>query len=81
MRVTVVGSGASAVHFAQTMLERGHDVRMVDAGRTRGPAVLPEDSFEDLKLHLEDPAAHFLGERFEAAVNITDGLITELEEI
>ncbi len=66
MRIAVVGSGASAVHFAQTALERGHQVVMVDVGNERPPAVRPEDSFEDLKRNLEDPVAHLLGARFES---------------
>ena len=32
--VTVVGCGASALHFALTLLERGHRVTLVDVGRT-----------------------------------------------
>lgn len=66
MRIAVIGSGASAVHFAQTALERGHDVVMVDVGRGKPPAVRPGDSFEELKRNLEDPFAHFLGTRFES---------------
>ena len=31
-RVLVVGSGASGVHFALSLLERGHHVTMVDGG-------------------------------------------------
>lgn len=66
MRVVVVGSGASAVHFAQTVWERGADVLMVDVGREHGARPRPDDSFEELKQQLDDPVAHFLGERFEA---------------
>jgi choline dehydrogenase-like flavoprotein len=64
--VLVVGSGASAVHFAQSALERGHDVTMVDVGRRRPDPVRPDDSFEDLKRNLDDPVAHLLGESFES---------------
>jgi choline dehydrogenase-like flavoprotein len=64
--VVVVGSGASAVHHAQSLLERGEAVLMLDVGRARRPAVRPDDGFEDLKRNLEDPVAHLLGERFEA---------------
>ena len=32
-RVSVVGSGASGVHFALTLLEKGYDVTMLDVGR------------------------------------------------
>ncbi|MFN8178463.1 MAG: GMC oxidoreductase [bacterium] len=65
MRVVVVGSGASAVHFARTLLDRGDDVLMVDVGREGPPPINVEDSFEDLKRNLEDPAAYLLGERLE----------------
>jgi len=66
LSVVVVGSGASAVHFAQSALEKGHDVAMLDVGRTRPDPVRPADSFEDLKRNLEDPVAHFLGSRYES---------------
>jgi len=68
MSIVVVGSGASAVHFAASALERGHEVTMVDVGRTRPDPVRPEDDFEELKRHLDDPVAHLLGERFESVV-------------
>ncbi len=66
MTVTVVGSGASAVHFARTLLERGHDVEMVDVGLDRPEPVRPEDTFEELKRNADDPAALFLGRDFES---------------
>jgi len=64
-RIVVVGSGPSGVHFAQTVLEKGHEVLMLDVGHERPPAVLPEASFDQLKQQLDDPAAYFLGEHFE----------------
>jgi choline dehydrogenase-like flavoprotein len=66
VNILVVGSGASAVHFAQSALEKGHEVTMVDVGRERPAPVRPGDSFEDLKRNLDDPVAHLLGENFEA---------------
>jgi choline dehydrogenase-like flavoprotein len=66
MKIVVVGSGASAVHFTLSALERGHEVLMLDVGHRRPDPVRPADSFEDLKRNLDDPAAHFLGERYEA---------------
>ncbi|NNE43308.1 MAG: hypothetical protein HKN12_03795, partial [Gemmatimonadetes bacterium] len=68
MSVTVVGSGASAVHFALTALEKGHHVTMLDVGRERPAPVNPQDGFEDLKHNLEDPVEHFLGKEFQAVV-------------
>ena len=41
--MTVVGAGASAVHFARSLLEAGHEVVMVDVGRDRPDPVRPED--------------------------------------
>ncbi len=66
MRLTIVGSGASAVHCAATALDRGLEVEMIDVGRHGANAVRPHDSFERLKETHLDPAAYFLGERFEA---------------
>jgi choline dehydrogenase-like flavoprotein len=66
--LTVVGSGASAVHFALSALERGHHVVMVDVGREGTEAERPDDSFLELKAGLEDPAAYFLGARYEGVV-------------
>jgi choline dehydrogenase-like flavoprotein len=68
MSVVVVGSGASAVHFARSALSRGHEVVMLDVGRERPAPVRPNDGFEDLKRNLRDPVGHFLGARFEAVI-------------
>lgn len=64
-RVLVVGSGPSAVHFAQTVLEKGYEVTMIDLGRTGLSPEMPDKSFPDLKEQLDDPARFFLGEQFE----------------
>jgi GMC oxidoreductase len=64
--VLVVGSGASAVQFAHTALDRGVAVTMIDVGREAAPQPRPEDGYEDLKRNLPDPIAHFLGENFES---------------
>jgi choline dehydrogenase-like flavoprotein len=66
MTLVVVGSGASACHFALTALERGAAVTMIDVGLRGTAPIRPEDSFERLKETLPDPAAYFLGESFEA---------------
>ncbi len=66
-RVLVVGSGASGVHFAQSMLERGASVELVDVGYARAPAVHPESDFSALKDHSPD-GRYFLGEAGEAVV-------------
>ncbi len=59
--VIVVGSGASAVHFSLSALEQGWEVTMLDVGHARPTPVRPEDSFDELKRNLDDPAAYFLG--------------------
>jgi choline dehydrogenase-like flavoprotein len=68
VRVTVVGSGASGVHFARTALDLGHEVTMVDVGHERRPAVLPDTDFTGLKEQLEDPVDYFLGANFQGVV-------------
>jgi choline dehydrogenase-like flavoprotein len=67
-KITVVGSGATGVHFALTALEKGHDVTMLDVGYTGPKTVNPEQSFDQLKCRLEDPVHYFLGEQFESVV-------------
>ena len=66
--VTVVGSGASAVHFAQTALERGWSVTLFDVGRARPAHVRPDLSFEGLKEHHARSSEYFLGENFEGVL-------------
>lgn len=66
--ITVVGSGASGVHFALSLLRRGCRVTMIDVGRRSGDAVLPEASLNGLKDLLPNPSDYFLGERFEAVL-------------
>ena len=63
-RVVIVGSGASGVHFALSLLKKGYDVLMLDVGHSGAEPVSEDDSFIDLKTSLEDPAAYFLGEDF-----------------
>ncbi len=66
--MVVVGSGASAVHFALTALEKGREVLMLDVGRQRPAPVMPEASWAELKAQLPDPATYFLGDRFESVL-------------
>ena len=66
--VTVVGSGASGVHFALTLLRKGMRVRMLDVGRRGSNPVLPGASLNGLKRELPDPVSWFLGEDFGAAL-------------
>jgi choline dehydrogenase-like flavoprotein len=67
-RLVIVGSGASAVHFALSALEKGDEVVMLDVGRERPLPVRPEASLADLKQELEDPVEYFLGRNFESVL-------------
>jgi choline dehydrogenase-like flavoprotein len=67
-RVVIVGSGASGVHFAWSILSKGYDVVMLDVGRVKPPVVRPQDSFLELKQYLDDPVRYFLGCDYEAVV-------------
>jgi len=67
-RVVVVGSGASGVHFAQTLLKRGRPVTMLDVGRPRPAPVEPEATLDGLKEKLPDPASYFLGDALEGVL-------------
>jgi hypothetical protein len=69
VKITVVGSGASGVHFALSALKKGHQVEMLDVGYSAPPNVNPEFSFIDIKSKLEDPVAYFLGENYETVVS------------
>lgn len=67
-RFVVVGSGASAVHFALSVLERGHEVLMLDVGREKPATTMPEASLAELKDQLDDPVEYFLGRSFESVL-------------
>jgi choline dehydrogenase-like flavoprotein len=67
-KITVVGSGASAVHFALSVLKKGHHVTMLDVGFRAPEQVNPEDTFTRLKCSLKDPANYFLGKNFEGVI-------------
>jgi choline dehydrogenase-like flavoprotein len=66
--ILVVGSGASGVHFAQTALEMGHRVTMLDVGYDAPAAVHAGETVNGLKERLDDPVDYFLGERFESLI-------------
>jgi choline dehydrogenase-like flavoprotein len=63
-KVVIVGSGASGVHFALSLLRKGYEVHMLDVGASGAEAVNREDNFVELKAKLSDPAAYFLGKDF-----------------
>lgn len=66
--ITIVGSGASAVHFALSVLEKGYAVTMLDVGYPPGEAVHPREPLNGLKENLADPVEYFLGRKFESLI-------------
>jgi choline dehydrogenase-like flavoprotein len=66
--IVVVGSGASAVHFAQTALALGRRVLMLDVGYPKPAPVQPQASLNQLKAELDDPVRYFLGEKYESLI-------------
>lgn len=66
MKILVVGSGPTGVHFALTALRKSHQVLMLDVGRTTPASVMPGEDFLGLKSRLPDPAGYFLGTDFAA---------------
>jgi choline dehydrogenase-like flavoprotein len=64
-KILIVGSGASGVHFALSVLKKGYDVTMIDVGYEKPDIANPEDNWMDLKNQLNDPAGYFLGQNFE----------------
>ncbi|MFQ5697637.1 MAG: GMC oxidoreductase [Myxococcota bacterium] len=66
--IVVVGSGPSGLHFAQTLLEKGHAVRLLDVGHPRPDAALSDLDLDGLKRSLPDPTRYFLGDRWQSLV-------------
>lgn len=67
-KIVIVGSGASGVHFALSLLRKGHQVKMLDVGHPPSNISNPEGSFNDLKSNLNDPIEYFLGKDFQAVI-------------
>lgn len=66
--VTIVGSGASAVHFALSVLQMGYTVTMLDVGYAKPETVNPKDTLNGLKENLADPVGYFLGKKYQALI-------------
>jgi choline dehydrogenase-like flavoprotein len=66
--VVVVGSGASGVQFALSVLRKGYQVLLLDVGYRGREPVNPEHHLETLKESLDDPVGYFLGRRFESVI-------------
>ena len=67
-KIVIIGSGASGVHFALTVLQKGYDVVMIDVGHAKPKPENPTDTFETLKKTLPDPTRYFLGTHYEGVV-------------
>jgi len=65
--VLIVGSGASGVHFALSLLRKNYRVVMVDIGNRKPAPVRPDADFVALR-EMEDPAGYFLGGKYEALI-------------
>jgi len=64
--IIIVGSGASAVHFALSAILKGHSVKMLDVGFQKPEMINPNYSFDELKQFISDPVKYFLGNDYEA---------------
>jgi choline dehydrogenase-like flavoprotein len=68
VKILIIGSGPTGVHFALSVLRKNHQVTMIDVGTVRPAMALPDENFTGLKQSLDDPVRYFLGERFDAAI-------------
>jgi choline dehydrogenase-like flavoprotein len=67
-KVLIVGSGASGVHFALTLLKKNYEVIMLDVGYEKPPVIQSGVKYHELKSNLDDPVEYFLGKKFEAVI-------------
>jgi len=67
-KILIVGSGASGVHFALSVLKKGYDVTMLDVGYKKPDMINPDDTINDLKMKLDDPVRYFLGKDYKAVI-------------
>lgn len=68
-KILIVGSGASGVHFALSVLKKGCDVTMLDVGYRKPDIANPNENINELKTNLEDPVDYFLGNNFESFIS------------
>ncbi len=68
MKVTVVGSGPSSIHFALTLLNKGYSVEMIDVGYKNEYDILKGYDFGEIKENYSDPIDFFLGKNFETII-------------
>jgi len=76
----VVGSGAAGTMAAQTLVEAGARVLMLDVGRsdTRFAGTIPQKTFVEIRRSEEDQYRYFLGESFDCAGYATIGTGAQL---
>lgn len=67
--ITVIGSGASGVHFALSLINKGYKVKMIDVGYAKPDNLNLTDTYQELKQNLKDPVEYFLGKEFESVVS------------
>jgi hypothetical protein len=67
----VVGSGSSGAMAAQTLIEGGASVTMVDVGRrdTKYASIIPETDFSTIRRTDEDQHRYLLGDTFEGILS------------
>lgn len=68
-KLLIVGSGASGVHFALSVLQKGYHVIMADVGHRKPATIDRSAAFDELKTGLDDPVRYFLGDEYEAVVS------------
>lgn len=66
--IVLIGSGASGVHFALSVLRKGYSVTLLDVGWEKPEPVNPADTFQQLKVNLKDPSGYFLGDQYESVI-------------
>ncbi len=67
-KITIVGSGASAVHFCLTLLEKGYDIEMVDVGYSDDKSIDKKMNFFEIIRTIKNPYEFFLGKNLETVV-------------
>ena len=67
-KVLIVGSGASGVHFALSLLKKNYQVSLLDVGYRKPEDMYLDKSCNELKYYLKDPAEYFLGKKYESII-------------
>ena len=69
----VIGSGPAGVHAAQTLVEAGKNVAVIDVGFNdeHYAKLVPDDDFENIRKNNPSQYRFFLGDKFES-INLSD---------